>query len=126
MSASPTSRSLAECKKRGWTAGIVERRVPFRNIAIDFLNCIDIIAFDTTTTIGIQATSGSNHAARVAKILAEPKARLWINATRHIEVWSWAKKGPRGARKRWTLRAERVTGERFECASDEMVKAGGV
>ena len=29
---SPTQRALAECKKRGWTPAVVEKRVPFRNI----------------------------------------------------------------------------------------------
>lgn len=46
-STSPTQRTLAECKKRGWTAGVVERHIPFpkpQGTKIDLFGVIDIVA----------------------------------------------------------------------------------
>lgn len=108
----PTARTLAECRKRGWTAGVVERRVPHMpRITQDLFGCIDIIAITPEGILAIQATSGQtggNHSARVAKILAEPRAKKWVDAGARLEVWSWAQRGAHGARKLWTLRVEDV------------------
>lgn len=54
----------------------------------------------------VQVTSGSNHNARKEKIAAEPLAAKWKEAGGIIILHSWAKKGPRGKRKKWTLREE--------------------
>jgi hypothetical protein len=103
----PTARSLAECRRRGWEVDVVERRV-WRKTR-DFLGCIDLIAIPPgQLPVGIQATSGSNHGARIAKAKAEPRLAAWLGAGCTFAVWSWAKKGARGKRKRWTLREEGV------------------
>ncbi len=44
MSNSPTSRSLAECRKRGWTAQVVEHWNPHAHIRQDLFGVIDIVA----------------------------------------------------------------------------------
>lgn len=106
---SPTQRTLAECKRRGWTAGIVERRLT-RFVTQDFLGCIDIIAITPDGLVGIQATSGANHAARVSKALAEPRLATWLAPGRTFAVWSWSKQGGCGKRKLWTLREESING----------------
>lgn len=135
---SPTERSLAECRKRGWVAQVVERWNPHAHIRQDMFGCIDIVAcvpqrrcqpdalglcmncerlvelYCTPCrerpghVLGIQATSGDNHAARVAKIKAEPRMKAWCEAGGRVEVWSWSKRGARGERKVWTLRVEEV------------------
>ncbi len=119
-STSPTQRTLAECRKRGWIAQVVEQHIPFPKpfgTKRDLFGVIDIVAIVTTDTmvavgcslIGIQATSaltGGNHAARRHKILAEPRARQWLEAGGRLELWSWSKRGDRGKAKRWTLRVE--------------------
>ena len=117
----PSARTLGECRKRGWIAGIVERRIPFprpRGTTIDLLGIIDIVALDMAAptgqrTIGIQATTGNGgrHAEHRAKILAEPRARQWIEAGNRLELWSWALQGARGKRKTYTLRVEVFTVE---------------
>lgn len=108
MSKSPTSRTLDECRKRGWEVDVVERRV-WRKTR-DFLGCIDLIAITPQgQTIGIQACAGASHAARVAKCKAEARKDAWLSAGNFVEVWSWKKQGPRGKRKLWTLRVEPVT-----------------
>jgi hypothetical protein len=117
---SPTARALAECRKRGYIAQVVERRIPYQFVTIDLFGCIDIIAITPTDIIGIQATGGDsgNHAARVHKILAEPRAMAWLNTGARLEVWSFAKRGERGTRKLWTLREQAITVDDFAAASE--------
>ena len=104
----PTARSLAELRKRGVVAQVVEQTIPKMFIKRDVFGVIDIIAMGGGHIVGIQATSGSNHAARVAKILEEPRARQWIENGGRLQVWSWSKRGERGKRKLWTLRIEEI------------------
>ena len=128
-STSPTQRTLAECKRRGWPAGVVERHIPFpkpMGTKIDLFGVIDLIAivppqFDADLVclqlgyiLAIQATGGSGgaHAARRTKILAEPRARQWVEAGGRLELWSWSKRvahnqdGSKAKRPSWTLRVE--------------------
>jgi hypothetical protein len=121
--ASPTSRALAECRKRGYVAGVVEKfvRFPAPGHLVDLFNCIDIVAITPSGILGIQATSGSNHASRVQKIHAEPRARAWIEAGGRLEVWTFSQKGAAGARKLWEIRVERILIDSFpaEIAASE-------
>ena len=106
---SPTQRSLAECRKRGWVAQVVEKWNPHAKVRQDLFGCIDIVAITPQGILGIQACAGASHAARAAKMRAEPRALSWLNSGAFLSVWSWAKKGPRGAVKHWTLREEVIT-----------------
>lgn len=117
---SPTQRALAECRKRGWIAQVVERWNPHAHIRQDLFGVIDIVAIVPPDTdgehgynvpgfiLGIQACSGSggDHAARRAKIAAEPRATEWKRAGGKLAVWSFAQRGAAGTRKQWTLREE--------------------
>lgn len=106
---SPTQRSLAECRKRGWIAQVVERFNVYSKKKIDLFGVIDIVVITPTGILGIQATGGGNHSHRVVKALAEPRLQSWLAAGGLFEVWSWDKRGERGKRKLWTLRTERLT-----------------
>lgn len=133
-STSPTARCMAELKRRGWTAGIVEKFVGFPppGHRVDLFGIIDIVAIVPPTStgsfcftpgaiIGIQASPGSTHAAHRDKILAEPKAREWLSVPgNRLELWSWSKRGDRGKAKRWTLRVEAFTAESWRQASTEL------
>lgn len=141
---SPTSRTLDECKRRGWIAGVVERHIPFpkpMGTKIDLFGVIDLVVIvpgDDECTIcnmalidneegeptcgccgretgkaapgailAIQATaSAAHHAHRRAKIIAEPRAKAWVDAGGRLELWSWSKRGDRGKAKRWAVRVE--------------------
>ncbi len=122
-STSPTARTLDECKRRGWIAGVVEKRIPFpkpQGTTIDLFGCIDVVGIVTTdpmvqvgrAIIGIQATSGSNHDSRRSKMLAEPRMRAWVEAGGRLELWSWSQRvarkqdGSKAKRPVWTLRVE--------------------
>lgn len=122
MGTSPTQRALAECRKRGWTAQVVEKWNPHARIRQDLFGCIDVVALHTKPLamvlgetlwangiIGIQACAGSSHSARLAKIKAEPRMTEWLKAGGKLLLWSWSKRGARGEAKRWTLREEAVT-----------------
>jgi hypothetical protein len=110
---SPTQRARAELKKLGAVSAIVERWNPHSRVRQDLFGWMDIIALLGPNTLGLQVTSGTNHAARRAKILAEPRALAWLQAGNLVEIWSVRKAGPRGKRKLWQIRKEALTLEDF-------------
>lgn len=100
MASSPASRSLKVMRERGYRAQVVERRVPYTNTTLDLFGIIDIVCVGKGETIGIQATSGSNVASRIAKIedsdaLADLREAGW-----KVVVHGWRK----NAKGRWQLR----------------------
>jgi hypothetical protein len=105
---SPTARSLELLRREGWTAGVVERRLPRCFITVDLFNAFDIVAIrpDVPGVFAVQATgdNGGNHAARVRKLIAEAAVRTWLAAGNRAEVWSWRKAG-----NRWQCRRQAVT-----------------
>jgi hypothetical protein len=113
---SPTQRSLQHCRKNGWIAGVVEKWNQYARIRQDLFGCIDMIVIDDLEQgpLAVQATSGSGHAARRKKSIAEPRLKLWLESPARFEIWSWSKKGPKGKRKLWTLRREPITLDHLE------------
>ena len=123
--ASPTSRTLDYCRKQGWYAGIVERYIAQCRQRFDLFGCIDLVALDGLPgSLGIQATSGSNHSSRVKKALEEPRLLVWLEAGNRFEVWSWAKQGPKGKRKVWKLRQEPITLSSFKGYTENQTPDG--
>jgi len=109
---SPTARALEDLRKMGFVADVVERRLPRCFITKDFFGCIDIIAARPGIGIlAVQATGGDggNHAARIAKSIAEARLRTWLLSGGRFEVWSYRLAGARGARKTYTLRRQEIT-----------------
>lgn len=106
----PTQRTLSELKSLGFPVRqVVEKWNPHVRRRVDFIGCIDILAARPGIgVLGIQACAGSSHAARRTKAAAEPLLRAWLESGARFEVWSWAKRGARGARKLWTLRREEL------------------
>jgi hypothetical protein len=103
---SPTQRSLAHLKDLGYRAKVVERWNPFAKVRQDLFGG-DILALKSGEPVLIvQATTGSNHAARRMKLDEEGFTALWTSAGARLEIWSWAKAGAQGKRKVWTLRRE--------------------
>lgn len=103
---SPTQRTLAWLKKLGRRAAVVEKWNPHARIRQDLFGVIDVVSLGGEIT-GIQATSGANVAARIAKMLdekQEPAVRDWLLSGGKLEVHGWRKAGPRGKRKLWELR----------------------
>jgi hypothetical protein len=108
----PTARTLAECKRRGWRAQVVEQTIPHTFIKRDLFGCVDVLALDGLPgVLGIQVTSSSNVAARVAKMRTECAEAVgaWLAAGNRLVVHGWAKRGKAGSRKVWTLREVDLT-----------------
>lgn len=117
----PTARSLSELRRRGYTAEVVEQviRIPRatggpgpRVFRRDLYGFGDVLAFRPGEPVLIvQACITSDQADRLAKIRGTTTAARWLEAGQRIEVWGWAKRGPRGQRKTWTLSSTPVTAE---------------
>lgn len=56
----------------------------------------------------VQCCPGASHAEHKYKILAIPEFETWKKAGGKVLLMSWAKQGPRGKRKTWTLREEEL------------------
>lgn len=97
---SPTARSLKELRRRGLLADVVERWIPGANIRKDLYGFIDILAIGDGRIVGVQATSSSNMASRIAKIADH--ANLMAVRGAGIEIWvhGWRK----NAAGHWVLR----------------------
>jgi hypothetical protein len=108
MKTSPTQRTLKLFRSMGYTCYITERWNPFAHIRQDLYGFIDVLAIKEKEIVGIQACAGASHAARRAKIAAEPNAKLWLLAGGKIALVSWSKMGERGKAKRWKERIEWV------------------
>jgi hypothetical protein len=107
---SPTQRTLKEARSLGFTAAVVERWNQYARVRQDLFGCIDIVALhEGVGILGIQATSGTNHAARRVKAAAVPALRDWLCAGGRFEIWSWRLKGAAGKRKMYELRREELT-----------------
>jgi hypothetical protein len=133
MAESPATRCLKRCRKLGWPPATVERWIPIPGFPgggkrRDMYGGIDIVAMTPTGTLGIQACSGlsgnglAKHCHKLELLPGlctqreedpeEPwEGPCWTagpgSRDRYLEVWAWAKRGPRGKRKLWTLRVVR-------------------
>ena len=77
----------------------------------DLLGFIDFVCLGDGVTIGVQATSGSNHAKRRTKIHGECRAAAitWLRAGNEIELISWRTADH-------AARVERITLESLDAA----------
>ena len=108
----PTARSLAHLRKAGAIAEIVERWNPYVKRRHDLFKFIDVLALDAAPgTLGVQTTTTDHISHRLAKLRDEcaDTMRLWLTRGNRLVIHGWAKRGPRGKRKVWTL-TERVIG----------------
>jgi hypothetical protein len=102
---SPTQRTLRALRRQGYLAAVCERWSPFARVRCDLFGFADVLAVRAgAPVLAVQATSASNHAARVRKAQALPALRTWLAAGCAFEVWSWAKR-----RGRWAVRRQALT-----------------
>ena len=116
MKPTPTARELEWWRKHHPTydVAVVERWNHWAGIRQDLYGWMDIQVVAPLETIGIQVTSGSNHAARVAKVKRSAEAMRWSVAPgRRVLVVSWARRMvpcKNGAKvPRWYRRVEEIT-----------------
>ncbi len=105
MKTSPTQRSLALLRSRGYLCAVVERWNPYVRVRQDLWGFADLLAIRDNECLLVQTTSGANAAARVAKIRDSLYARVWLSSpNRSIVVHAWRLAGDRGKRKTWQCR----------------------
>lgn len=97
---SPTARTLAEMRKRGYLVQVVEKWIPAVKRRQDLYGFIDVLAIREGEIVGVQATSGDNVASRVAKIAEHEHVGAVRRAGIRILVHGWRK----NAQGRWVLR----------------------
>lgn len=93
----------------GYIVARVEQRIPKVYITKDAFGFGDLLATDGRPQNNrlIQVTTTNHLSAREKKIRETEEiwnaAQLWMLSNGRIFLHGWAKKGPRGERKRWTL-----------------------
>ena len=121
MKTSPTQRSLKLLREAGFTVAVTERWNQFAKVRQDLFGFVDLIAMAPHLGImAVQTTSGDNASARVAKILNEPRAGIWLASGGKIVVHAWRQVGERGKRKTWQCRSISVTAEGAEMIAEEV------
>lgn len=113
---SPTQRTLKLLRDAGYTAAVVERWQAHAHKRVDLFGFLDLVAIkgDLQGVLGVQATSGSNVAARLTKIGEISAAVDWLLAGNRLAVIGWRKvtaklkSGKKAKRKPWSPRIVRV------------------
>ena len=103
----PTSRSLKWLRENGWDACVVEKFNIYAKVRQDAFGYGDILACHPLRGIAlVQTTSTGNMSARRKKIAGIPQSARWMKCGGMVIIHGWAKRGPRGKAKRWTLSEE--------------------
>lgn len=100
---SPTQRSLADLRARGFLVDTTERWIPRTRIRKDLFGFADLAAISPEgQLVLVQVTTEAHAAHRRAKILATPAyRRLKAKGDVGILLHAWGLRGPRGKKKRW-------------------------
>jgi hypothetical protein len=96
---SPTQRSLALLRERGYRAQVVERWNPFARCRSDLFGVVDIVALGNGHTLGVQACAYSDIAKRARKIAEAEALPALREAGWRLLVMGWRK-----VRGRWSVR----------------------
>ena len=97
---SPTQRTLHHLREVGYPlVEVVERWNAHARVRQDLFGVVDVLAVGSDI-VGVQATSGSNVAARVRKLTDSPALPVLRKAGVRVLVHGWRK----AASGRWTLR----------------------
>lgn len=87
----PTQRSLTHPRSLGYRVAVVERWNPYARSRQDLLGVLDPLVVRDGEILGVQTTSGSNVAARLAKIAGSDAVPELRRAGMRLEVHGWRK-----------------------------------
>ena len=85
----PTQRTLAEMRNRGYVCEVTEKWNPFARIRQDLFGFIDVLCLGDGEIIGVQATSAGNVSARVKKIAGHENVGAVRKAGMRLLVHGW-------------------------------------
>lgn len=108
---------MTALRAAGYTCAVVEKWNMHAKIRQDLFGFIDIVAM-RSDIIGVQATTMAHNADHLDKIIAEPRARLWLLAGGRIQLWSWRKLVKKFDRKLWHADVMEVTLAHFPVRRD--------
>lgn len=91
MASSPTQRTLALYKERGYLCEVTEKWNAFARIRQDLFGFIDVLAIKEGEVVGVQATSWGNVKARINKIADHDNTPMVRKAGIRIIVIGWGK-----------------------------------
>lgn len=97
---SPTQRSLAEMRKRGYRCAVVEKWNPHAKVLQDLFGIIDILCVGNGETVGVQCTTSDNLASRITKMGDSDAIGDLRKAGWKLLAQGWRK----NADGKWTLR----------------------
>lgn len=96
---SPTQKTLQHLRAAGYLAEVVEKRLPRVHITRDLFGFLDVLAIREGEVLGVQATSSSNVAARLAKITHHANLSAVRKSGIKVVIHGWRKR-----KGRWCLR----------------------
>lgn len=89
----PNQRSVRHLREQGYTAEVVELRIPGTNRSRDLFGVIDIVAIGNGQTIGVQATSADHVSHRRTKIKESGMLPLLLDAGWSVVIHGWRPDG---------------------------------
>ena len=118
---SPTQRSLAHLKAKGYTAAVTEHWNPFAHIRQDLFGFIDIVAVKMRGkgVLAVQTTSADNISKRIAKSMVIPALTVWLSSGNTYIVQGWSLKGKKGERKMWQVTERKIILNKGELVVEE-------
>jgi hypothetical protein len=112
------TRSLRYLREKGCACTVTEKWIPASPkgykgplITQDAFNFGDLLCAHARSqgALLVQTTARGEMNRRFQKIRKIKEARVWLLSGNHIHIHGWAKRGPRGKVKRWTLKTVIVT-----------------
>lgn len=106
----PGARTMEHMCKDGFTVAMVERWNPHAMVRQDMFGFCDIVAMRAGAgIIAVQACAMGSRTARIAKILAEPRAKIWLQSGGRIQVFAWRKLTRGMVREKWVPKVTEIT-----------------
>lgn len=102
---SPTERSLAFLRGRGYLVAVVEKWNPHVKIRQDLFGVLDLLAVKPGEILGVQTTTGDNMSKRITKFAESDLVPRLRESGMRLEVHGWRKL----ASGKWEPRVEDVS-----------------
>lgn len=114
MASNPEARTRTLFREMGYVIDGANRYEMYSGRRHDYIGCVDLIAFNDSEIIAIQATSSSNRSARRRKCLENPDAKRWVMSPhRKFYVVTWGLRKGGETRRTWKHKIDELKIEDF-------------